>query len=115
MRRLGRIVRYNPEAIQKLLLTWDGVAHSGWIQEDDRGAIYGHPYINHRRIADLWSAYLEVPITPDQAAICMALVKVSRLAETPGHRGRDGYVDLVAYASLAAQLATTDPTEFDAY
>jgi hypothetical protein len=43
------------------------------------------------------------------------LVKVSRLAETPGHRGRDGYVDLVAYASLAAQLATTDPTEFDAY
>ena len=81
----------------------------------DRGAIYGHPYINHRRIADLWSAYLEVPITPDQAAICMALVKVSRLAETPGHRGRDGYVDLVAYASLAAQLATTVPTEFDAY
>jgi hypothetical protein len=81
----------------------------------DRGAIYGHPYINHRRISDLWSAYLEVPVTPDQVAICMALVKVSRLAETPGHRGRDGYVDLVAYASLAAQLATTDPTEFDAY
>jgi len=39
-RRLGRIVRYNPEAIQKLLLTWDGVAHSGWIQEDDRGEKY---------------------------------------------------------------------------
>ena len=81
----------------------------------NRGAIYGHPYINHRRIADLWSAYLGFPITPDQAAICMALVKVSRLAETPGHRGRDGYVDGVAYLSLAAQLATTDPTEFDAY
>ena len=81
----------------------------------DRGAIYGHPYINHRRIADLWSAYLGFPITPDQAAICMALVKVSRLAETPGQRGRDGYVDAVAYLSLAAQLATTDPTEFDAY
>ena len=81
----------------------------------NRGAVYGHPYINHRRIADLWSAYLGFPITPDQAAICMALVKVSRLAETPGHRGRDGYVDGVAYLSLAAQLATTDPTEFDAY
>ncbi len=46
---------------------------------------------------------------------CMALVKVSRLAESPGHRGRDGYVDAVAYLSLAAQLATTDPTDFDAY
>lgn len=39
-RRLGRIVRYNPEAIQKLALTFDGVSHSGWIQEDDRGEKY---------------------------------------------------------------------------
>jgi hypothetical protein len=45
----------------------------------------------------------------------MALVKVSRIAETPGHRGRDGYTDGIAYLALAAQLATTDPTEFDAY
>lgn len=81
----------------------------------DRGAIYGHPYINHKRIAALWSAYLDFPITPDQVAICMALLKVSRLAETPGHRGKDGYVDGVAYLSLAAQLATTDPYDFDAY
>lgn len=81
----------------------------------DRGAIYGHPYINHRRIAGLWSNYLDFPITPDQVAICMALVKVSRLAETPGHKGRDGYVDGVAYLSLAAELSTTDPYEFDAY
>jgi hypothetical protein len=39
-RRLARIIRYNPEAIQKLALTFDGVAHSGWIQEDDRGEKY---------------------------------------------------------------------------
>jgi hypothetical protein len=45
----------------------------------------------------------------------MALLKVSRLAETPGHRGRDGYVDGCAYLALAAELSTTDPTEFDAY
>jgi len=81
----------------------------------DRGAIYGHPYINHLRISKLWSAYLDFPITPDQVAICMALLKISRLAETPGHRGRDGYVDGVAYLALAAELSTTDPTEFDAY
>ena len=81
----------------------------------DRGSIYGHPYINHKRISRLWSGYLDFPITPDQVAVCMALVKVSRLAETPGHKGRDGYVDGVAYLALAAQLATTDPYEFDAY
>lgn len=39
-RRLARLVKYNPEAIQKLALTFDGVAHSGWIQEDDRGEKY---------------------------------------------------------------------------
>lgn len=39
-RRMGRIVRYNPEAIQKLALTFDGIAHSGWVQEDDRGEKY---------------------------------------------------------------------------
>jgi hypothetical protein len=39
-RRLYRLVRYNPEAIQRLALTFDGVAHSGWIQEDDRGELY---------------------------------------------------------------------------
>jgi hypothetical protein len=81
----------------------------------ERGKVYGHPYINHRRIADLWSAYLGIPIPPDQVAVCMALVKISRIAETPGHRGRDGYVDGVSYLSLAAMLATVDPEEFDAY
>jgi hypothetical protein len=24
-----------------------------------RGGVYGHPYHNHKRIADLWSAYLD--------------------------------------------------------
>jgi hypothetical protein len=63
-----------------------------------RGAVYGHPYYNHKRIADLWSAYLDLPITAHQAAICMALVKVSRLTETPSHE--DSVKDLIAYAAL---------------
>lgn len=39
-RRLYRLVRYNPASIQRIALTFDGVAHSGWIQEDDRGELY---------------------------------------------------------------------------
>jgi hypothetical protein len=39
-RRMGRLIRYNPEAIQRAALTFDGVSHSGWIQEDDRGELY---------------------------------------------------------------------------
>jgi len=64
----------------------------------DRGRIYGHPYYNHKRIAGLWSAYLDMPITPHQAALCMALVKVSRLTESPDHY--DSVKDLVAYSSI---------------
>jgi hypothetical protein len=52
---------------------------------------------------------------PDQVAICMALVKVSRLSETWGAKAEDSYTDLVAYSALAGQLSTTDPEEFDAY
>jgi hypothetical protein len=39
-RRMIRLVRYNPEAIQRAALTFDGVSHSGWIQRDDRGELY---------------------------------------------------------------------------
>jgi hypothetical protein len=63
-----------------------------------RGGVYGHPYHNHKRIADLWSAYLDFPIQPHQAAICMALVKVSRLTETPS--SKDSVLDGIAYFAL---------------
>jgi len=39
-RRMYRVVRYNPEAIVKAALTYEGVTHSGWIQEDDQGEPY---------------------------------------------------------------------------
>jgi hypothetical protein len=35
-----RTVRYNPEAIQKAALTYEGFTHSGWIQQDDQGESY---------------------------------------------------------------------------
>lgn len=74
-----------------------------------RGEVYGTAYLNHRRIADLWTAYLDTPITPDQVAICMVLTKISRLTETVGHRNRDSYVDIAAYTAISAECATWDP------
>ena len=63
-----------------------------------RGTVYGHPYTNHKRISELWSAYLDHPITPSQVALCMALVKVSRLSESPNHK--DSVIDSIAYFSI---------------
>ena len=69
----------------------------------DRQNFFGDPRTNHRRIADLWTTYLEHEITPQQVAICMALVKVARLMQT---ETEDSFVDLAAYAAIAGEIAT---------
>jgi len=63
----------------------------------ERGRSYGPIKQNHERIAALWSTVLEHPVTPVQAAMCMALVKMARLMETPNHR--DSAVDIAGYAA----------------
>jgi len=65
-----------------------------------RSQKYGQPVDNFRRIANLWSAYLDGkngPLTVADAALMQALIKVARLRETPGHR--DSWVDLAGYAA----------------
>ena len=69
---------------------------------DERGFEYGHPAVNIKRISELWGSYFNRPIDPLDVCICMALVKVSRIVETPN---RDSFVDLVSYAALAGEMA----------
>lgn len=39
-RRVVRTVRYNPEALTRASLTYEGIAHSGFVQTDDNGDQY---------------------------------------------------------------------------
>ena len=39
-RRVARTVKYNPESISRLALTYEGVSHSGFVQKDDQGDSY---------------------------------------------------------------------------
>jgi len=39
-RRVVRSVRYNPEALARASLTYEGIAHSGWVQTDENGDQY---------------------------------------------------------------------------
>ena len=71
----------------------------------DRGRVYGSPYTNHKRIAELWSGLLEIPITPHQVVLCMASVKLARLVETPTHH--DSIVDAVAYLAFYEDVIHT--------
>lgn len=85
------------------------LAEAARLTAEDRQAVYGPPLVNHQRIAALWSAYLEHEVTPAQVAMCMGLVKVARLIQTPDHT--DSFVDLAAYAGIAGELATPQPPE----
>lgn len=76
----------------------------------DRGRDYGRPRDDYGRTAALWSAYLGVPVTAEQAAVCMILVKVSRLAHSPGHA--DSIIDIAGYAAVVEDCA--DAAKMDA-
>lgn len=72
----------------------------------ERDKIYGDPFMNHDRIAKLWSVLLEKEITPSQVALCMVMVKAARLVQTPDHE--DSFIDGSAYFAIAGELATGD-------
>lgn len=73
----------------------------------DREHDYGSIYLNHWRIATIWTAILEIEITPEQAAQCLAGLKLARLAGNPTHT--DSAIDGAAYFAIAAELATEHP------
>lgn len=63
----------------------------------DRGEDYGHPMDDFTRTGRIWSAILGLDeVTPEQVALCMIAVKISRLCNTPDHR--DSIIDIAGYA-----------------
>lgn len=68
----------------------------------DRQEQYGTPKQNFGRIAAMWTAYLGVDVTPEDTAVCLALVKAARLSNEKKH---DSFVDGAAYFALAGELA----------
>ena len=55
-RRLYRTVKYNPEALQKIALTYEGISHSGFVQRDDQG----EPYFIYPGLAPVYNAMNKV-------------------------------------------------------
>ena len=70
----------------------------------DRQDTYGHPAEDFARTAALWRAEFGWDVKPEDVAIAMALVKLSRLRASPGHQ--DSVVDWAGYAQ-AYWLART--------
>lgn len=69
----------------------------------DRQATHGRPERSFEVIAGLWSVLLGQTITPAQAALMMASLKVARAWDNPAHG--DNWTDLAGYAACGAELA----------
>ena len=70
------------------------------IAGESRQRDYGHPYENHKRIAEMWNVQLgpklAAPIEPREVALMMISVKLAREVNTPK---RDNLVDIAGYVN----------------
>jgi len=73
---------------------------------NDRNLQHGEPYINHDNIARIWSVILGRKVEPFQVALCMAGLKLARLAGNPDNM--DSYIDGAAYLAIAGELVNFD-------
>lgn len=67
----------------------------------DRAADYGEAKASFTRIAQLWSVYKGVEITPKDVASMMILLKMSRSVTS---NKRDNWLDTIGYAALGSEL-----------
>ena len=63
---------------------------------------YGDKFNNHKNIAKLWSAYLDVNINPHNVAVMMVLLKIARTKV--GKVNKDTYIDMAAYGAIAGEI-----------
>lgn len=62
----------------------------------NRGRDYGHPADDFARTAGMWHALFGWDVEPEDVALAMICVKLSRLRQTPDHE--DSPVDVAGYA-----------------
>ena len=68
----------------------------------DRHEDYGDAEDSFKSIARLWTAYLDVPVSPMDVANMMMLLKMSRSQTSPDKA--DTWVDICGYAALAGEM-----------
>jgi hypothetical protein len=82
------------------------LATSASLISGERQKTYGTAKDNFTSTGKLWEPVLGVSVSPEQFAICMALVKIDRLRTSPDHE--DSWVDAVSYLTLGGEIATGD-------
>ncbi len=67
----------------------------------EREEVYGPADVNITRVASLWSAYLQVNVSPHDVAQMMVLMKISRSKFV---KHDDNYTDAIGYTQIAQAL-----------
>ena len=83
------------------------LADASALIDGDRDRQHGNRKANHTQVAGLWSAFLGVQVTPVDAAIMLALLKIARIQV--GAPNRDNFVDACGYISIAGEMADIIP------
>lgn len=68
----------------------------------DREKSYGDPIQMHNRIAQIWSAILNKPVTAYEVALCMAGLKLARA--TKNASDPDSLIDAHGYTEIAQTI-----------
>lgn len=74
----------------------------------DRQSTHGDAEHNFHDIAKLWSTYTGTPLTPQDVAAMMILVKIARMRSSPDHR--DNWIDAAGYAICGAGITQAKQT-----
>lgn len=90
------------EPLNQQLSPADFLVKAAQLVSGDRGHTHGDYRDQHAKCAALWSAYLGVPVTPEDCAIMMVLLKISRCRI--GSYNRDHYDDMAGYVGIAGAL-----------
>jgi len=69
----------------------------------ERDAQYGGPEENFTRISKIWSVILNTEVTPEDVAMCMVGVKMSRYAAGSGFQA-DTWIDVAGYAGCGYEV-----------
>lgn len=80
------------------------LAEASELIHGDRAKDYGDAKESFAHIAALWSAYLKATISPQDVAMMMSLLKMSR-AKHSGFTHRDSFVDMAGYVALASDIS----------
>lgn len=76
------------------------IAHD--LVNGNRGEAYGHPFHDFTRSGKIFAAILGLPeVTPEQVALCMMGIKISRECNKPG---KDNAVDIAGYSECLHKI-----------